>query len=54
MAIFSSIISRFITLHKSQQSDLKAQENISISGLSRLYGPFDIDYSKIRAKGTLQ
>ena len=43
-----------LTTFNSLRAVIKDSTIISTDSLSRLFGPFGIDYSKLRAKGTLQ
>lgn len=54
MPALSNILTRFLNPQAKLTSTLVEQQDIYQNTLSRLYGPFGIDYSKLRAKGTLQ
>ena len=54
MPIIANLINKIFHNSESIKAIQEPNEHITDNSNSRLNGPFDIDYTKLKAKGTLQ
>ena len=54
MPNLNNLIGKLLSRTKQADGKINQQKTVLSHSFKRLYGPFDIDYSTLKAKGTLQ